>query len=98
VIKFSLVATHVEMARQSVAALVSLTAPLASVAATGCECIPRVSMSSKGYEHKRKGDIYMYHFRDEIKSQNRVFGCHEASNTQIWILFPLWLCLDTANP
>ncbi len=41
--------------------------------------------------------IYMYRFRDEIKSQNRFLGCHEASNTQIWILFPLWLCLDTAN-
>jgi hypothetical protein len=54
-----------------IASLVSLAVPLASVAATGCECVPRVSASSKSYERKRKGDIYMYHFCDEIKSQNR---------------------------
>jgi hypothetical protein len=71
-----------------IASLVSLAAPLASVAATACKLVPRVSASSKSYERKQKGDIYMYHFHDEIKSQNRFFGCHEASNTQIWILFP----------
>ncbi len=61
--------------------LVFLAAPLAGVAAAGYECIPRVSASSKSYGHKQKGDIYMYHFCHEIKSQNRFFGCHEASNT-----------------
>jgi Zn-finger protein len=39
----------------------------------------------------------MYQFRDRMKLQNWFFGCHKTSNTQIWILCPLWLCLDTAN-
>jgi hypothetical protein len=65
--------------------------PLASVVATGCQRVPRVSASSKSYERKQKDDVYMYHFCDEIKSQNGFFGCHEASNAWIWILCPLWL-------
>jgi hypothetical protein len=66
--------------------------------ATSCKHVPRVSASSKSYEHKRKGNIYMYHFCDKIKSQNGFFGCHKASNTWIWILCPLcWLRLDTAK-
>jgi hypothetical protein len=58
----------------------------------GCERIlARVSASSKGYERKQKGNLQgvLYRFHDRIKLQNRFFGCHETSNTQIWILCPL---------
>jgi hypothetical protein len=42
-----------------IASLLSLAAPLASVAATGCKRVSRVSVSLKSYEHKGKGDIYV---------------------------------------
>jgi hypothetical protein len=38
-------------------ALISLAMPLASVAAAGCECIQRVSASSKGCEHNWKCNV-----------------------------------------
>jgi hypothetical protein len=47
--------------------LVSLATSLASVVAAGCKHAPRVSMSSKSYEHKQKGDLCTVPFLQWIK-------------------------------
>jgi hypothetical protein len=82
----------------SLVSLVSLVSPLASVVATGCECIPIVSTRSMSYEHKWKGNLCTVLFSWQIKTPKSVFGSHKASNTWIWILCPLWLHLETADP
>jgi hypothetical protein len=98
-IAFALYQSNVIGTSTLVHMLVSLTMPLASVMAAGCEHVLRVSASSKSYEHKQKA-TYMYvlhHFCNGLKLQNRFFGSHKTSNTQIWILWPLWLHVDTAD-
>jgi hypothetical protein len=52
--------------------LVSLTMPLASVAA-GCKRVPKVSVSSKGFEHKWKGDIICVPFLQQNNIPKSVF-------------------------
>jgi hypothetical protein len=64
----------------------------------GLQARPEGKCKLKGLWAQEKGNVYMYCFCNEIKFHNRYFRSHEASNTWILILWPLWLCLDAANP
>jgi hypothetical protein len=65
-------------------------------------CTPGKCGGSRLQVHPNgKGEFkeLLYHFHNGLKFQrNHFFRCHKTSNTQIWILWPQWLCLDTADP
>jgi hypothetical protein len=58
--------------------LVSLTMPLASVAAAGCKHVPKVSVSSKGFEHNGKGDIICVPFLQKHNIPKSVFWMSQS--------------------